>query len=371
MSASSSAMAPADLSRTDLSLMAEISDVDIGAEAAAAGSLGDLTVLMDDAAGASQDEVLLSFVSLNHKTAKSCDLIRGALAVLADLPRHVAPSSVKTLRLSCGRDVTNGIVVGDNRVSQIHFTLRVRVSKAGLIAIELLDHSSNGTWVNGKLVGNTRRVPLMLGDRVIVLPGDSVGYDAEIGFILLQDARGARCRRPGAQNFGPAPRVPAATASQEPVLSRALERELRCGVCTDALHHCLALVPCGHNFCTPCLLRWHRSSPLCPECRTPVQQAVKNIAIDRVVETYLLAQPEGARSQKELSQLEAEERDPEQQVLLKWLLRTSPVQAPKNFRAISQVATPLRAHQHREASPAAQAAAPRTRPRPSAACCIS
>merc|ERR1712187_327656 len=88
------------------------------------------------------------------------------------------------------------------------------------------------------------------------------------------------------------------------------------------------LVPCGHNFCTPCLVRWRRVSHTCPECRAPVQQAVHNYSVDRIVDSFLRAHPDAARAPDELAAINLADEDPQNQALLRWLLREGTTREP-------------------------------------------
>lgn len=292
----------------------------------------DVTVLMEDGAketegwvgvGRPKEEPVLSLVSLNSRSAPSFDLVRGSMAVMSELPNSVS-SSARMVRVSCGRDAANTIVLPDTRVSSVHFSLRVRAARGGLVTLELLDQSSNGTWINGRKVGKGRRVPLGVGDKLIVLPAAQVGQEAEVGFLLLHDVRGARCASGRSLGETAALTLTPDDFDNSRPLSRVLEPELECHVCAQALYSCLTVVPCGHNFCAPCLLKWRKNSPNCPECRTPIQQAVRNLSVDKVVETFRQAHPEAARSDAELRSLDALDQDPEYRAMLRWMLKEGP-----------------------------------------------
>lgn len=346
-------------------------------------SLEDATVLLPDAGeGTKWAEPILSFVSLNARTAATFDIVRGRLTVVPELQGHAA----RTVKVSCGRDASNTIVLHDARVSLRHFTVHVRASRGGMVTLDLLDQSSNGTWVNDRRVGKGRCVSLAVGDSIVVLPEAEVGRAASVGYMLLHDSRGATCSRSAAPpreapRSAPAsvplaprsaatraavveaaapPPTPsllaaiegaaACTATPRPTsppeaqekekdsrglelgagattprtLPRELEKDIRCGICADALHRCLTLVPCGHNFCTACLLRWRRRSPLCPECRERVHQAVRNAAVDEVVQAFIDAHPDAARSPRELAAMRVRETEPENAAVLRWLLRDKP-----------------------------------------------
>merc|ERR1719223_344701 len=162
--------------------------------------LPDTTVLFEDAAGDTacaeptlnvELQPVLSLVSLNTRTAASVDILRGTLSVLPELPD--SSSGVRTVRISCGRGPGNTIVLKDSRVSQHHFTVRVRAAAGGRVVLDLLDQSTNGTWVDGRRVGRGRRVTLSVGVRIVALPAMVVGRDGEVGYVLLQDTKGAHC----------------------------------------------------------------------------------------------------------------------------------------------------------------------------------
>mmetsp|Transcript_23446 Transcript_23446/g.65664 ORF Transcript_23446/g.65664 Transcript_23446/m.65664 type:complete len:373 (+) Transcript_23446:86-1204(+) len=313
----------------------------------------DTTVMLDETvvgqgfaegfgAAPPREDPVLSLVSLNPKTAATVDIVRGSFEVVPDLP--CASDETRTVRISCGRDIANGIVLEDSRVSLFHFTVRVRVGRSGCVALDLLDLSSNGTWVNGRRAGRNNPMTLAVGDLILLLPASHVGRTAEIGYMLVHDARGAQCcgsQRLASAGLSPAgledlksfpvkvdPGAPGAAPAQlskAPAcgaqVPRALEHDLRCGICADPFHQCLTLVPCGHNFCTCCLLRWRRVSHTCPECRAPVQQAVHNFSVDRIVESFLRAHPDAARAPEELEAITTAEGDPQNKALLRWLLR--------------------------------------------------
>lgn len=306
--------------------------------------LPDATMLLEDDAErkdgcgvgptpASQDQPVLSLVSLNPRTAATVDILRGQLTVLSDLPEQCG--GVRTVRISCGRDAANTIVLKDGRISLRHFTVRVRAAAGSRVVLDLLDQSSNGTWVDGRKVGRGRRVPLKVGDRIVALPASLVGREGEVGYVLLSDTKGAWCSAGAASSCssetsagsehdaGKEPQAGDEKPCAEPPkgLPRALEQDLRCGVCTDLLHRCLTVVPCGHNFCAACLVRWRRCSAHCPGCRELVRQAVRNLDVDCVVETFVKEHPEAARSAAELREQDAIMGDAESAGVLRWLLR--------------------------------------------------
>ena len=126
--------------------------------------LPDVTVLLDDsrlgqcAEPPAREEPVLALVSLNPKTATSYNLRRGKIQVLPDIP--LAPGAAGTHHIRCGRDPAHPMAIGDARVSLLHFTIRMRTAPDGSVTLDLMDQSSNGTWVNGQRVGQGKSVPL-------------------------------------------------------------------------------------------------------------------------------------------------------------------------------------------------------------------
>ena len=61
-----------------------------------------------------------------------------------------------------------------------------------------------------------------------------------------------------------------ASASEEDLLLAAADPNLKCSVCHQLFCNPMR-TPCGHVFCSGCLLAWLPSSSSCPECRGPVE----------------------------------------------------------------------------------------------------
>ena len=90
-----------------------------------------------------------------------------------------------------------------------------------------------------------------------------------------------------------------------------LEKELVCFICTEVLYQPLTLIDCLHTFCGSCLKEWFsyqhkkasssRSSQTsklytCPTCRANVKDARHNATVSTLLDMFLSANPDRARS---------------------------------------------------------------------------
>ena len=107
-------------------------------------------------------------------------------------------STMQSVKLSSpefgiGRHPNNDLHIMDTRLSGYHCRIERSIcEKSGAMLVHLIDLSTNGTYVNGQLLGRNKRVRLRNGDEIYLLVEDtSAGITAqdEIGmvFVVLQD----------------------------------------------------------------------------------------------------------------------------------------------------------------------------------------
>jgi E3 ubiquitin-protein ligase CHFR len=256
--------------------------------------------------------------------------------------------------LSIGRAESNTLALKVQRVSYKHFLIRARMRLAedkeneqSCTALELVDLSTNGTWVNNYRVGKGKIVPISAGDEIQILPVTKVGRAQMIGYTL-QTNIGQGLQNPHNQSgvlerpkwvscdaeakvIGGSPQfkksglldlgvVKTMAKDDSQTFASELELEVTCGICADILHKSVALIPCLHNFCTACYLEWRHRSNDCPNCRAQVVTILRNHAIDGVVNTFTKAHPSRKRDPAELEELDRKEDDPLNRLLLQRLL---------------------------------------------------
>lgn len=275
-------------------------------------------------------DLALSLVSLNEDTAPTYDFSQSSLA------------DCESVNISCGRAETSSMILKDPRVSSCHFTIRVRRSSSSKgskqissgMDIELTDESSNGTWVNDQLVGKANCVPLNTGDRIFVIPSAQVKAHEVIGYVVV--ALPCKSKAAGHVLISQKENDGGYSGNQEhlcggPEAARQLVSIIQCRLCEDALiHRCVTAVPCGHNFCCACMIKWckPRRAPDCPVCKAPVRQFVRNHSVDRIVDTFIYAHPDAARPTESLDRLDAIECDKENQIVISRLLTSAHIVRP-------------------------------------------
>jgi len=89
------------------------------------------------------------------------------------------------------------------------------------------------------------------------------------------------------------------------------EQELICGICQDVLYKSISLMPCLHNFCSPCYSAWIKSQKedlskpaSCPKCRGKVKGIGRNTTVQNLVDNFLIKHPDKKKSPEEILDLE-------------------------------------------------------------------
>jgi len=240
---------------------------------------------------------LFALASLNTKTAASVEIRWSQLLALSLLPRDEPV-------LTVGRHKDCGLHLADPRASLHHFELRAQRKGGAGGGADLLgaphegeelayecflhDCSSNGTAVNGSVVGKGNSRQLRTGDEICVLPANRVGPEEMIAFVF----------RNTTENF----------AEPEKVQSLELDELVVCPICMQVIYKCVALTPCSHNFCMACCSDWMSRKDDCPVCRRGITAVMKNHPMDAVVQAFLEANPEWKRSDEELRAMDARDK---------------------------------------------------------------
>jgi len=83
---------------------------------------------------------------------------------------------------------------------------------------------------------------------------------------------------------------------QHEEFSSKISDEINCSICLDILVNPLALVPCGHSFCTNCCLsdsmkgkrcRKTLCFTKCPQCRQPIKDTVRPRQLENLINTLV------------------------------------------------------------------------------------
>ncbi|KAK9817719.1 hypothetical protein WJX72_001212 [[Myrmecia] bisecta] len=217
------------------------------------------------------------------------------------------------------------VEVADGRVSRLHCIIKMGAGQGANTGLQatLEDHSSNGTFVNGEKVAKGGAAPLQDGDRVslvlsvaplveqyfIYRSGDPRTDNGEYMADWIDSAVRLWSPRTSFNDKSPtalnSPMAHANSPKRRP--SGRLQRtqtsryttaefstldDFQCQICLGTLRACVALEPCGHNFCAACLSHHFASLlqsglPLtCPlRCQQPLR-VVANTAVRALVDFH-------------------------------------------------------------------------------------
>ncbi|XP_053909790.1 uncharacterized protein LOC128850355 [Cuculus canorus] len=72
----------------------------------------------------------------------------------------------------------------------------------------------------------------------------------------------------------------------------ATQLEDRCPICLDSWEEPSFVMPCLHQFCYPCILRWADEKPECPLCKTGITSILHSVRADDDYVEHVIAPPE-------------------------------------------------------------------------------
>jgi len=250
----------------------------------------DATVVFGDALRAGDDLLskweprrptpIFAFVSVNPLMAPSAEVPWSQLLALS-LALEGEPV------LTVGRGEECGIRLSDPRVSHRHFGIFARREDMAYECF-ICDYSSNGTGVNGEILGKGKRRQLHSGDEICILPAHIVGDGERISFLF----------RNATESF----------ATPDKMRALALDDLLACPICLQTMYKCVTLAPCAHNFCMTCCSDWMRKKAECPVCRRSFLAIMKNHAMDSVIEVFLESSPKYRRCEQDLKDMDARDQ---------------------------------------------------------------
>jgi len=80
--------------------------------------------------------------------------------------------------------------------------------------------------------------------------------------------------------------------------------EIYCSICLGPLYKCATIMPCLHNYCLPCISDYMKDKKNCPRCREEFNDVRENPPFDKVVISYLNANPEKKRKPEEYAEMD-------------------------------------------------------------------
>jgi E3 ubiquitin-protein ligase CHFR len=158
----------------------------------------------------------------------------------------------------------------DRRVSTNHCEISWNSNAScSETSITCVDNSTNGTFINGKRLGKGKSAVLRSGD-VIALVVDVPDMTFKFQSTVVEQSTEMPITRLDTTIVESDDVDDDASAAAK--TSSKIGEEISCGICCSILYKCVALVPCMHNFCGPCMREWSdsRYRAPCPKCRSKV-----------------------------------------------------------------------------------------------------
>ncbi|KAL0479112.1 hypothetical protein AKO1_007976 [Acrasis kona] len=213
----------------------------------------------------------------------------------------------------------------DARISTTHCEFE---QTDGVVYIK--DVSTNGTYINSKRLVRDEKVALNHGDElsfVVQTPNHKLKSGQPLpSYIVRYTSHNDSKKRKSSEKAEdePAPKKPKTDLQNDDETKRILalfgagsqddldddsqdelNKELTCPVCADLFYKPLSVLPCLHNFCSPCLSDWDENNDTCPTCRIRYDDIRKNHNLNNLVEAYLKTKPSLNKSQEIIQQLES------------------------------------------------------------------
>ena len=125
--------------------------------------------------------------SSDHRMGSSGD---ARWAKLNSLTRSTLQSvKISSPEFGIGRHPNNDLHITDTRLSGYHCRIERSICpKSGIMLIHLIDLSTNGTYINGQLVGKNKRTNLKNGDEIHLLVEDAtagIAAQDEIAMVFV------------------------------------------------------------------------------------------------------------------------------------------------------------------------------------------
>ncbi|CAD7704362.1 unnamed protein product [Ostreobium quekettii] len=222
------------------------------------------------------------------------------------------------------------VEVADGRVSRLHCLVSQQLAHGEKVPI-LEDCSSNGTFVNGKKVGRGKSIPLKDGDRMSLVlsvaplveqyfmyhEGNPQDTDISKGQWVGGEAVGSSSPlTPPRGRPQPSQALSRSTTSRYTTAEQSTLDDFQCQICLGTLRCCVAIEPCGHNFCACCLSQYfgtqlengvpHMCPLRCPDPeRVVLNDTVRNL-VDNLERSLRLKKGTREASKEDLAGQEAE-----------------------------------------------------------------
>lgn len=181
------------------------------------------------------------------------------------------------IKIGRSKDIPLSYRLNCARLSSFHCELHLTPAT---LQVDIVDTSSNGTFVNGLRLEKGKKVALQPGDSICLVNPSATGIDPEerrsLEFLFQ--------------------RLKAVSKEEQMI------EELTCGICRQLFYKACTVLPCLHVFCGHCISQSTKHASQCPECRGDVYEIRPTHKINNVVEQLLVKRPDLKRTDEETAE---------------------------------------------------------------------
>ena len=194
-----------------------------------------------------------------------------------------------------GRNSSCDIQISDIKLSGTH--CRIYKDEEGNYWVE--DLSSNGTFIDNKVIGKGNKQKITSGEKIYLLHSSKVKQNEVIGFVFSAFQEESKVSKRQREDNQKALAEEQKQNEKSRKFQEELGEEMRCCICIDYIYQCVTLIPCLHNFCAACFSDWMEKSHECPQCREKGTELKKNHVVNNIIEKFLASNPDKKRPQEE------------------------------------------------------------------------
>ena len=166
--------------------------------------------------------------------------------------------------------------------------------------IEDLSNGNGGVLVEDQLLGKGEKRQLRAGDIIhFSAPNEE---EKVLGFVFspLQPKNLESLKKPRAE----VQQIPQEEIEKRKKFEQKVSEEIFCSICLGHIYQCVTIMPCLHNYCMLCAFGTMQEGNQCPRCREEFNDFKENASFNKLIASYVNANPHLKRKPEEYQDLD-------------------------------------------------------------------